>query len=44
MDRIIRIKSNLLKKPVFEKENTNWILELQSVTKNKIIPTKAQEK
>ena len=32
-ERVIRIIRNLFKKPVFEKENANWIIELLSVIK-----------
>ena len=32
-ERVIRTKRNLLKKPVFEKGNANWISELPSVVK-----------
>ena len=31
-DRVIRTKRNLLKKPVFEKGNANWLCELSSIT------------
>ena len=32
--RVIRTERNLLKKPVFEKGNADWLSELQSVIKN----------
>ena len=46
-ERFKRPIRNLLKKPVFEKGNANWISKLPSVTKllnNIIILSKAQEK
>ena len=33
-ERVIRSERNLLKKPVFEKGNADWLSELSSITKN----------
>ena len=44
-ERVIRTIRNLLKKPVFERGNANWLSELPSVNKEKcIIPFTIQRK